>query len=42
MTDETDVLHDEEDIDGCLCDNPVKEEDATPDEDLPITDGGVA
>ncbi len=30
----------EDDIDGCDC--PIDEADATPDEDLPAADGGVA
>lgn len=31
---------DEQDIDGCDC--PIEDNDATPDEDLPAADGGVA
>jgi len=41
MTDETHDSHDEDDLDGCLCDVPLDEEEATPDEDLPAADGGV-
>ena len=33
------VRHEQE-IDGCDC--PIEEADATPDEDLPAADGGVA
>lgn len=31
---------DEQEADGCDC--PIEEADATPDEDLPAADGGVA
>jgi hypothetical protein len=30
----------EQELDGCDC--PIEEADATPDEDLPAADGGVA
>lgn len=33
-------VDDEQDIDGCDC--PIEDADATPDEDLPAADGGVA
>ncbi|WP_275668766.1 hypothetical protein [Halomonas urmiana] len=39
MNNETDIQNDDE-IDGCACEFTA--EDATPDEDLPAADGGVA
>jgi hypothetical protein len=40
MADEANVPNPEDDIDGCDC--SIEEADATPDEDLPATVGGVA
>ena len=39
MSDEADI-HDDDEIDGCACE--FTDADATPDEDLPAADGGVA
>jgi hypothetical protein len=39
MSDEYDGLDAEEAIDGC--DFEITEDEATPDEDLPVTEGGV-
>lgn len=42
MEDETniqDAEDDESDVDGC--DIPISDDDATPDEELPVTEGGV-
>lgn len=40
MSDNADTAEVADEIDGCDC--TIPEEDATPDEDLPAADGGVA
>lgn len=40
QTDKDNHEFDEQEVDGCDC--PIEEADATPDEDLPAADGGVA
>jgi hypothetical protein len=40
MNDEADIPDDDDEIDGCDCE--FTDGDATPDEDLPAADGGVA
>ena len=42
MTAEAHTPENEDEVDGCICDAPIEDADATPDEDLPAADGGVA